>query len=347
MEERNYYLRNFVPIIMGWFLLCGLFGFFFILARANFATTDKEKVFVVSWLLLVAIIQIYTFLCSGGLKLIGINFENKDSFLINRHILNNKIDPGISDKDLKDLFNALKKEPFIILKRTFIYGVIGAVFFAFIIYAYKISFLDILTILNGGLISLIVLTLFLIFFVERFFSGLLRECRKMLKEKGIYPEKEEWLSTLKSRFNYFIILLFLVVVIVVSFVSIFNLYLLAIVTLGLLISIMISKELFASVYLVFEEVKTFSTELSQKEKAEYFTGSSYKEVFNLSKDLNKSAQDIYIAREKEKKAKKELQEKLEELDKWYRFSVGRELKMVELKKEISKLKEEDQENNSD
>ncbi|MCX6764324.1 MAG: hypothetical protein NTU58_01310 [Candidatus Nealsonbacteria bacterium] len=190
------------------------------------------------------------------------------------------------------------------------------------------------------MISLIVLTLFLIFFVERFFSGFLRECRKILKERGIYPGEEEWLSTLKSRFNYFIILLFLVVVIVVSFVSIFNLYLLAIIALGLLISIMISKELFASVYLVFEEVKNFSTELSQKEKAEYFTGSSYKEVFNLSKDLNKSAQDIYTARDKERKAKKELQEKLDELDKWYRFSVGRELKMVELKKEISKLKEE-------
>ena len=86
MDEKNYYLRNFVPIIMGWFLLCGLFGFFFILARANFATTDKEKIFVISWLLLVAIIQIYTFLFSGGLKLIGINFENRDSFLINKSI---------------------------------------------------------------------------------------------------------------------------------------------------------------------------------------------------------------------------------------------------------------------
>jgi hypothetical protein len=341
MDEKNYYLRNFVPIIMGWFLLCGLFGFFFILARANFATTDKEKIFVISWLLLVAIIQIYTFLFSGGLKLIGINFENRDSFLINKHILNNKINPEISDQDLRDLFNALKKEPFIILKRTFIYGLVGAVFFAFIIYISKISFLDILTILNGGLISLIVLTLFLIFFVERFFSGLLRECRKTLKEREIYPAEEEWLSTLKSRFNYFIILLFLVVIIVVSFISIFNLYLLAIVTLGLLISIMISKELFASVYLVFEEVKNFSAELSHKEKAEYFTGSSYREVFNLAKNLNQSAQDIYTAREKEKKAKKELQEKLEELDKWYRFSVGRELKMVELKKEISELKEKD------
>jgi len=341
MEERNYYLRNFAPVIMGWFLLCGLFGFFFILARANFTATDNEKIFIISWLLLVAIIQIYTFLFSGGLKLIGINFENRDSFLINKHILNNRIDPEISDENLKELFNALKKEPFIILKRIFIYGLMGAIFFAIIIYISKISFLDILTILNGGLISLIVLTLFLIFFVERFFSGLLRECRRTLKKRGIYPPEEEWLSTLKSRFNYFIILLFLVVIIVVSFVSIFNLYLLAIITLGLLISIMISKELFASVYLVFEEVKNFSTELSQTEKAEYFTGSSYKEVFNLAKDLNKSAKDIYIAREKEKKAKGELQEKLEELDKWYRFSVGRELKMVELKKEISKLKEED------
>ncbi|MCX6764323.1 MAG: hypothetical protein NTU58_01305 [Candidatus Nealsonbacteria bacterium] len=65
MEEKNYYLRNFVPVIMGWFLLCGLFGFFFILARASFTTTDKEKVFIISWFLLVVIIQIYTFLFSG------------------------------------------------------------------------------------------------------------------------------------------------------------------------------------------------------------------------------------------------------------------------------------------
>jgi len=36
---------------------------------------------------------------------------------------------------------------------------------------------------------------------------------------------------------------------------------------------------------------------------------------------------------------KELQEKINELKKWFRGTVGRELKMIELKKEIKKLKE--------
>ncbi|MFV2040886.1 MAG: PAS domain S-box protein, partial [Candidatus Hydrothermarchaeales archaeon] len=39
------------------------------------------------------------------------------------------------------------------------------------------------------------------------------------------------------------------------------------------------------------------------------------------------------------KAEKQLQEKIEELEKWQRLTVGRESRMVELKNEIEKLKE--------
>lgn len=42
--------------------------------------------------------------------------------------------------------------------------------------------------------------------------------------------------------------------------------------------------------------------------------------------------------EKVKERTKELQEKVDELNKWYKLTVGRELKMIELKKEIEKLK---------
>ncbi|MBL7150168.1 MAG: hypothetical protein ISS84_00860 [Candidatus Pacebacteria bacterium] len=44
--------------------------------------------------------------------------------------------------------------------------------------------------------------------------------------------------------------------------------------------------------------------------------------------------------EKVKEKTKELQERVEELEKFQRLTVGRELKMIELKKEIKKLKTE-------
>ena len=50
------------------------------------------------------------------------------------------------------------------------------------------------------------------------------------------------------------------------------------------------------------------------------------------KDLNKSLE------EKVGQRTEELQKKVDELNKWYRLTVGRELRMVELKKEIEKLK---------
>jgi len=51
------------------------------------------------------------------------------------------------------------------------------------------------------------------------------------------------------------------------------------------------------------------------------------------KDLNKSLE------EKVSQRTGELQKKVDELNKWYRLTVGRELRMVELKKEIKELRE--------
>ncbi|MFH1228835.1 MAG: HAMP domain-containing protein [Candidatus Aenigmatarchaeota archaeon] len=54
-------------------------------------------------------------------------------------------------------------------------------------------------------------------------------------------------------------------------------------------------------------------------------------------DLKKSRDETDTRNTEIKKSKKELQEKVEELEKFNRFSVGRELKMIELKKNIKNL----------
>jgi len=53
-----------------------------------------------------------------------------------------------------------------------------------------------------------------------------------------------------------------------------------------------------------------------------------------------------LLEEKVKQRTKEIQEKMEELERFNRLAVGRELKMIELKEEIKKLKEELEESES-
>ena len=111
-------------------------------------------------------------------------------------------------------------------------------------------------ILTGGLISLAILTLFSIFSTEiSLVSGLLRECRKILKGREIKPEEEIQLFTLKNRFNYFIILLFLIVITILSFVPRPSFFILIFLALALIMTVIISRMLFSSIYSVFREIE--------------------------------------------------------------------------------------------
>jgi len=340
MSKKNFYFKYFLPRLELWVFFCGLFGLFFILARAMFEAPAIEKMFIFIWIFYMISAGFFSIFFHGGARLLKLNLEHKDAYLINTHIVNGRIDSNISNEKLKELFYILKKEPIIAFKRRGIYFGGFVLLTTLTMYFVGTSSFNLAVILIGGLISLAILTLFSIFFTEvSFVSNLLKECRKMLKEREIRAEEEIQLFTLKNRFNYFIVLLFLVVVTILSFVPRPSLFILIFLALVLIMTVIISRMLFSSIYSVFQEIEDFSAKLPQKEKTEYYTGSSYKEVLDLSKNLNRSAREIYIARVKEKRMIKELQEKINELKKWFRGTVGRELKMIELKKEIKKLKE--------
>lgn len=67
-------------------------------------------------------------------------------------------------------------------------------------------------------------------------------------------------------------------------------------------------------------------------------------IKEVSERLEKKIRELEEAKlgleEKVKQRTNELQTKVMELEKFQKFAVGREMKMVELKKEIEKLKEE-------
>lgn len=339
MEKRNFYLKHYLPKAASWAILCGLFAFFFILARANFESSQAEQIFILTFPLYVSIAAIFGFFLHGGFRLVGINLEHRDAYTINTYVMDKHIDLNISDRNLKEIFNILKKEPIIAFKKAVIYSATVVFTSALTMYFIGTSISNIIIILAGGFIAVTILGFFVMFSTENFFASLLRKCRSLLKERKIEPKEEIQLFTLENRFYYFAFLFVLMVGIILSFVPNITLSFLAIFVTGFIMVVIVSKTLFSSVFLVFQEIKDFASKLAQEKKTEYFTGSSYKEVLSLSRDLTKNAEEIYQAREKERMTREEVEKRKEELEKFYKLTVGRELIMVELKEKIKKLEE--------
>ena len=67
--------------------------------------------------------------------------------------------------------------------------------------------------------------------------------------------------------------------------------------------------------------------------------STLREVRTLERMVRKRTGELSKSKEELAKKSVELEKRGEELEKWYRATVGRELKMIELKKEIKKLEE--------
>lgn len=112
------------------------------------------------------------------------------------------------------------------------------------------------------------------------------------------------------------------------------------------------KVLKSSIVIIFISVLTYSyffTKVTEKIVESNFTQRQIKEVLEEAKttleikvrartrELQEFSQNL---EEQIKERTKELYRKMEELEKFQKLAVGREIKMVELKKEIQRLKEE-------
>lgn len=102
--------------------------------------------------------------------------------------------------------------------------------------------------------------------------------------------------------------------------------------------------LIAFSYLGWSLTKSVLEAIRRREELEALTSKLEKTNIEL-KENEKKLKELTVNLEKRVQERtKELQEKVGELEKFYRVTVGRELKMVELKEEIEKLKEKTEKN---
>jgi chromosome segregation ATPase len=94
------------------------------------------------------------------------------------------------------------------------------------------------------------------------------------------------------------------------------------------------------------ELERFANELPRGERTVFATGSLDKEIVNLAENLNSASEEIHSSQKKLGKSQEEMEKRVKELEKFFELTINREVKMIELKKEINKLKGNVQENDA-
>jgi len=352
-----------------WSLLCALFGSLFILSRANFEITGTRNIFFLSMLVYVNIAALGALIDFGLLRLFGIRNEKRNIRVVNDYIINGHVSPNLSSKTLKEVLLSLRRMPEEIGYQTSKYVIPVILLAAFTERMVSESVINLPIILLGGLFSLILVIFFGVFIVEKLIAVPLRECREVLLKRGEEVEESSrtTFDTLKIKFNLFALIPIFLVLVILSAIWPLDFKIIGAAVIGLAMTFTISWTLSSSIYQAFSRIEDFARELPKGGKALFAVGSTDQEMINLSKSLNTAAYEIYTAKRKIEEAKtvlevrvkartkeleeltkgldrqvqektKKLQERVEELEKFHRLTVARELKMAELKRKIKKNK---------
>jgi len=333
------YTLDVLISILGWAALCVFFGFFLILNQADFEKTGTRNIFIITFFICVAIGALLISIEYGLLRIFGIKEKRKELRILNDNIKDGHLLPDLPTETLKEIFLSLSRRPSDWIK--------GAEFGSLIVLSVLLMELlkggttNIFIILASGIISVLLLVMFAGFFAEKFIFPVLKECREALMGRGIvFKEQRSWLNSIKTKFLFFLLVPIVIVMTILSFMTAFSAEIIIFSLIGLGMAMMISNLLSFSIYQAFSGVKDFAKDLSKGEKTLFSTGSLDMEIVDLSKSLNDAASEVYRSKMDAEISKISLQERIDELERFHKLTVGRELRMIELKGQIKELEKE-------
>lgn len=363
LVKRTPYTFAIVSISNIWAVLSATYGAVYIIKRANFETSGTEGIFIFILILTIALAIVYQILQNGFLRFFGIiKLERKESRILNNNILKGKLISDISTKDLLKTYQSVAEAP----KKFLLTNIQLTIFVIFSVVTAEMTkgaLENAFIILQGGLIALIIFIIGLMFFYETATSSIRKKVKDNLSERNQNFEELAFLS-LRSKMWFFIVILFLgLLVTAMIFVNYMDLTIVIFLFFSLIIFYLLSDLFFNAIYGRFREIKDFTKKLETGKRTAFFTGGLDKEIIDLSKSLNNTADKLYKTRREIEESKKileikvmaktrelkelamqreqiikgkteELQKKIKELERFQKLTVGRELEMVKLKKEL-------------
>lgn len=333
MKIKVPYTLNLLFPIIGWSVLCSGFAYILIITIASFNNPMAEHAFLVMapiYVLLFCFVAIFRY---GGFTF----WSGEDIRLINKNVSSAGIKAGLSTEEVKNTFSALA-----LICRSSSINVLASGLSIIVLLLLTEWFnlatnFEMLIIICGGAIALFFSCAFATFFCQQVMSPALKECRRILMEREDKTDKIE-LSGIGTKFSFLFYLPFVTVLIVLIATYPFNINVAIICFIGLGMTFIVDRVLFIYLANALKELDRFAAELPMGERAVFITGSLDKEIVELSQSLNQASEKMYGSRSDLEKSQEEMAKRVNELEKFFELTVNREVKMVELKKELKKLK---------
>ncbi len=341
MKIKVPYTLNLLFPIIGWAVLCSAFAYILIIAIADFNEPMAKQAFLIfSPIYVVVFCVLSAFRYSGSGLLAG-----QEVRTINKNVTFKGIVSGLPTEEIRNTFNAL-----VFLSRGTLINVLASGMSVIVLillteWINLASNMDLLIIICGGAIALFFSSAFATFFCQQAMFPVIKECRRLLIEREEKTNISQ-LSGIGTKFYFLFFLPFFTVLMVLIAVFPFNASIALICVVGLSMTFIIDRVLFLYLSNALKELNMFAEELPLGERAVFVTGSLDKEIVGLSQSLNDASEKMHASKKELEDSQQEMGKRVKELEKFFELTVNREIKMVELKKELKKIKGDVQENDA-
>lgn len=306
------YTLTVVTIGNLWGIFAATFGGLLILERADFEATGTKGVFILS-LSLAVVIAIFLKSSEHGLfRFLGIKRERKEIKVLNDNIFKGQIISNLSTETLLEIHHSINKVNRWMTKRHIQYGLMVVIFVVLMEWLTSGNLTNFPIISIAGLTALSIMWIGLVILYESLLAPIRKQCKFLLIKRGLSFKKieETHFLSLKIKSNFFILLVFLTIVTILIIIYPLKLSIVILSILSLFIISILTNWLFDSIYKSFIEIKESAKDLEMGKRAIFFTGSLDEEIIDLSKSLNKAADELYKNRKQLEESKTTLEIKV-------------------------------------